>query len=66
MSGIISSATIALTTVVTVFAASFPEVAQAVAPVFETGNEYAAYSLGLLISIPGVALLTVIAGAARD
>ncbi len=66
MSGIISSATIALTTVATVFAAAFPEVSHAVAPIFESGNEYAAYSLGLLVSIPGLALLTLIAGAARD
>lgn len=66
MSGIISSATIALTTVITVFAAAFPEVSHAVVPLFESGNEYAAYSMGLLIAIPGLMLLTVIAGAARD
>lgn len=66
MSGIFSSATIALTTVVTVFAASFPEVTHAIAPVLESGNEYAAYSLALLVSIPGIALLTVLAGASRD
>lgn len=66
MSGIITSATIALTSVATVFAASLPEVSQALAPIFESGNEYAASSLGLLISIPGIALLTLIAGAAHD
>lgn len=66
MSGIISSTTIALTTVVTVFAAAFPEVPQAIMPVLENGNEYAAFSLGLLIAIPGLLLLTVLAGAARD
>jgi len=66
MSGIITSATIALTSVATVFAASLPEVSQDLAPIFESGNEYAASSLGLLISIPGIALLTLIAGAARD
>jgi hypothetical protein len=66
MSGIISSATIALTSVATVFAASLPEISQALAPVFENGNEYAANAMGLLIAIPGIALLTLIAGAARD
>ncbi len=66
MSGIISSATIALTSIATVLAASLPDVSQAVAPIFEGGNEYAASSLGLLISIPGIALLTLIASAARD
>lgn len=66
MPGILSSSTIALTTVATVMAASFPEVGQAISPIFESGNEYAAYSLGLLVSIPGIALLTVLAGAARD
>ena len=66
MSGIISSATIALTSVATVFAASLPEISQALAPVFENGNEYAANAMGLLIAIPGIALLTLVAGAARD
>ena len=66
MSGILTSTTIALTTVATVFAATFPELGQAIAPAFESGNEYAAYTLGLLISIPGLALLTVLAGGARD
>jgi len=66
MSGIIGSATIALTTAVTVVAASFPDIGHAAAPIFECGNEYAACSLGLLISIPGLALLTLIASAARE
>lgn len=66
MSGILTSSTIALTTVVTVFATAFPEVGQAISPAFEGGNEFAAYTLGLLISIPGLALLTVIASCARD
>ncbi len=63
---VISSATIALTTVVTVFAAAFPEVAHAVAPLLEDGNEYAVFCMGLLVTIPGLLLLTVIAGAARE
>ena len=66
MSGLLTSSTIALTTVVTVFAAAFPEVGQAVGPLFETGNEYAAFSIGMLVAVPGLALLTLIAGAARD
>lgn len=66
MSGIISSATIALTTTVTVFAAAFPEVTNAVLPVFESGNEYTAACLGILIAIPGLLLLTVLAAAARE
>lgn len=65
MSGIISSATIALTTIVTVFAAAFPEISHAVAPFVEGGNEYTAYCLGLLAAIPGLLLLTVLAGASR-
>lgn len=65
MSGILSSATIALMTIVTVFAAAFPEVSLALAPVFETGSEYTAAALGLLIAIPGLLLLTVLAGASR-
>lgn len=66
MSGLLTSTTIALTTIATVFAATFPEVSHALAPIFETGNEYAAFSLGILVAIPGLALLTVIAGAARN
>lgn len=63
---IFGSATIALTTIVTVFAAAFPEVSHAVLPLLEDGNEYAAYCMGLLVTIPGLMLLTVIAGAARE
>jgi hypothetical protein len=63
---VIGSATIALTTVVTVFAAAFPEVTNAVLPLLEDGNEYAAYCMGLLITIPGLMLLTVIASASRE
>ena len=66
MSGIIASTTAALTTAVTVLVATFPEANLAFAPLFEPGNEYAALTAGLLISIPGLALLTIIAGAARD
>ena len=66
MSGLLTSSTIALTTVATVFAAAFPEVGQAFSPLFETGNEYAAFSIGMVVAIPGLALLTLIAGAARD
>ena len=66
MSGLLTSTTIALTTIATVFAATFPEVSHALAPIFETGNEYAAFSLGILVAIPGLALLTVISGAARN
>lgn len=66
MAGIVGSATIALTTVVTVFAAAFPEVTQALLPFTENGNEYATFSIGLLIAIPGLLLLTVIAAAARE
>jgi hypothetical protein len=66
MSGIIASAAAALTTAATVLVATFPEASQAFAPLFEPGNEYAALTAGLLVSIPGLALLTVIAGAARD
>lgn len=66
MAGILTSTTIALTTMVTVFAAAFPELPQALAPVLESGNEYTAYTLGLLVSIPGLALLTVLAGLGQD
>lgn len=66
MSGIISSATIALTTIITVFAAAFPEISQAVAPALEGGSEFMPVCLGLLIAIPGLLLLTVIASAARE
>ncbi len=66
MSGIITSATIALTSVTMVLAASLPEISQSLAPIFENGNEYAANAMGLMIAIPGIALLTLIAGAARD
>lgn len=66
MSGLITSTTIALTTVATVMAASFPEVAQSIAPIFDTTDEYTAVSMGILISIPGLALLTILASAARD
>ena len=66
MSGIIASTTAALTTAVTVLVATFPEANLAFTPLFEPGNEFAALTAGLLISIPGLALLTIIAGAARD
>lgn len=66
MSGLLTSTTIALTTVATVFAATFPEVGQSFSPLFETGNDYAAFSLGMLITIPGLALLTLLAGASHD
>ncbi len=66
MSGIIASAAAALTTAATVLVATFPEASLAFAPLFEPGNEYAALTAGLLVSIPGLALLTLIAGAARD
>jgi hypothetical protein len=66
MSGIITSATIALTTIVTVFAAAFPELRQAIAPALESGNEFMPVCMGLLIAIPGLLLLTVIASAARE
>lgn len=63
---VIGSATIALTTVVTVFAAAFPEITHAVMPLLESGNEYAVYCMGLLVTIPGLLLLTVVAGASRE
>lgn len=63
---VIGSATIALTTVVTVFAAAFPEITNAVLPLLEGGNEHAVYCMGLLVAIPGLMLLTVVAGAARE
>lgn len=66
MSGIISSTTLALTAVVSVFATAFPEVQQAATPVFDAGNEFATYALGLLISISGLAVLTMMTGLARD
>lgn len=67
MSGIATlTAAAAATTAATVLAATLPEASQAFAPLFESGNEYAALSLGLIVSIPGLALLTLIAGAARD
>lgn len=65
MSGIVCSATIALTTIITVFAAAFPEIVHALAPFVEHGNEYAAYCMALLIAIPGLLLMTVLAGASR-
>lgn len=67
MSGIVTATVAAAaTTAATVIAATLPEVSLAFAPLFEPGNEYAALTAGLLVSIPGLALLTLIAGAARD
>lgn len=63
---VIGSATIALTTAVTVFAAAFPEVTHAGLPLVEDGNEYAVFCMGLLVTIPGLMLLTVVAGASRE
>ncbi|MEQ1718383.1 MAG: hypothetical protein ABL907_20770 [Hyphomicrobium sp.] len=67
MSGIVAlTAAAAVTTTATVVAAASPDITAALQPFFEGGNEYAATTLGFLISIPGLALLTLIAGAARD
>ena len=66
MSGIISASAIALATLVTVLAATIPDISGAISPVFDVNNEFVTGSLGLMISIPGLALLTLIAGAARE
>jgi hypothetical protein len=66
MSALLTSTTIALLTISAVFAATFPDLANSLAPIFDTGNEYAAFSIGMLVTIPGLALLTLIAGATRD
>jgi hypothetical protein len=67
MSGIVAlTAAAAITTTVTVVTAASPDIAMALQPVFEGGNEYAAAALGFTVAIPGLALLTLIAGAARS
>jgi len=67
MSGIIAvSAAAAVTTIATVFAATLPEAQMIFSPLHETGGEYAAFYLANLVSIPGLALLTLIASATRD
>lgn len=67
MSGIvIGSTAAALTTIAAVMVATFPDAAQAVAPFFEVDHEYAAFSAALVTAIPFLAVLTVLAGSARD
>lgn len=66
MSGLLTSTVLGLSTIVTVFAAAFPEAGYALAPLFESGNEYAAYTLGLVVTIPGLVALTLVAGLGRD
>ena len=67
MSGIVFASTAAaLTTVATVMIATFPEVSQAIAPVFETSHEYAVTSVAIIFAVPALALLTLLATAAKD
>lgn len=66
MSGIvIASTAAALTTVATAMVATFPEVSQAVAPMFETSHEFAVVSASILASVPVLAVLTMLAGSGR-
>ena len=67
MSGIvIASTAAALTTVATVMIATFPELSQAIAPVFETSREYAVASIAIIFAVPALAMMTLLAAAAKD
>ncbi len=63
---IIGSAAAALTTAATVIVASLPEAQALISPLTEGGSEYATAVVGMLISFPILAVLTVIAGSSRE
>ena len=63
---IIGSAAAALSTAATVIVATLPEAQAILSPLTEGGAEYATTAIGMLISFPILAVLTVIAGSARD
>ncbi|PPC83745.1 MAG: hypothetical protein CTY31_01810 [Hyphomicrobium sp.] len=63
---IIGSALAALTTVTTVVVATLPEAQMLLSPLTEGGHEYAAVSAGLIVSLPILAVLTLLAGSAKD
>ena len=67
MSGIVIGTTAAaLTTVATVIVTTLPEVSQAIAPMFESGHEFAVVSTSLLTSLPVLAMLTALVASGRD
>ena len=67
MSGIIiASATAALTAAATVVVATLPEAQALLSPLTSGGSEYATTVVGMMISFPVLAILTVIAGSSAD
>lgn len=67
MSGIaIVSTAAALATVATVIATTLPEVAQAVAPLFEANHEFALAAISILASFPALAVMTMLVATGRD
>ena len=63
---IIASAAAALTTAATVVVATLPEAHEILSPLTEGGTEFATTAAALLIAFPLLALMTIIAGSARD
>ena len=63
---VISAAAAAFTTAATVVVASLPEAQALISPLTEGGTEYATAAFSMLIGFPMIAVLTVIAGSARD
>lgn len=61
---ILASAGAAVTTVATVVAASSPDLQALLSPLFD-GGEYSLTAGALLIALPGIAVLTLIAGSAE-
>ena len=67
MSGIIiASATAAITAAATVVVATLPEAQALLAPLTESGGEFAVTAAAMVFAFPILAVLTVIAGSSHD
>lgn len=67
MSITVAAATTAATaTIATLIVTTMPEARDVLSPVLESGNEYTMVAGSLLLSLPALALLTILAVAGRD
>ena len=62
----IVSTSAALATVATVIATTLPEVAQAVAPLFEANHELTLVAISILASFPALAVMSMLVATGRN
>lgn len=66
MAGIIGGIIAGVTTFAAVTLAAAPEAKDALSPLFEAGHEYTVLSVAIVFAVPALALLTLLATAAKD